>query len=104
APHARSRDLVFSQNARRFQPEQYRHHQQVARAERTIEPVGIAQASGKLFQPGADTTLDQRQALLAPGLVALQKPGGCELEDRRLHRVESGEEPSRLARSDLERV
>ena len=31
-----------------FQPEQHRHHQKVARAERTIEPVGITQANGKL--------------------------------------------------------
>ncbi len=37
----------------------------------TIEPVGIAQATGKLVQPAADAILDQRQALLSPGLIAL---------------------------------
>src|SRR5688500_12917503 len=57
---------IFVHNARRFQPEQHRHHQQVARAESTVEPVGTAQASGKLLQPVADAILDQRQALLAP--------------------------------------
>jgi hypothetical protein len=41
---------------------------QVTRAEPTIEPVGIAQASRKLAQPIADTILDQRQAFLTPGL------------------------------------
>ena len=50
------------------------------------------------MQPVADAILDQRQALLAPGLVALQEPGGYELEDRRLHRVERGEHPRDRAR------
>src|SRR5688572_31884710 len=45
---------IFVQNARRFQPEQHRHHHQVARVERAIEPVGIAQATRKLFQPDAN--------------------------------------------------
>jgi len=55
-------------------PEQHRHHHPVARAERTIEPVSIAQATGKLVRPVADAILDQRQALVIPGLVAFQQP------------------------------
>src|SRR3954454_5344217 len=61
---------IFVQDARWFQSEQHRHHQQVARAEPIIEPVGTAKASGKLLQPVADAILDQRQALLGPGLIA----------------------------------
>jgi hypothetical protein len=34
--------------------------------------------------------LDQGQALLIPGLVALQEPGGFAFKDRRLYRVERG--------------
>jgi len=30
---------------------QHRHHEQVARAERAIEPVGVAKATGKFAQP-----------------------------------------------------
>src|SRR3954454_22599316 len=56
------RELV--QKARRSQPEQHRHHHQIARAERPIEPVGITQASRELDQSIANTVLDQRQALL----------------------------------------
>ena len=67
---------IFVQHTRCFQPEQHRHHHQVARAERTIEPVGIAKATGKFAQPVTDAILDDRQALLVPGLVALQEPGG----------------------------
>jgi hypothetical protein len=53
---------------------QHRHHHQVARAERTIEPVGIAQATGKLRQPVADAILDQGQALMPQnGLVVSKK-------------------------------
>lgn len=42
---------IFVQHTRRFQPEQHRHHHQVARAELAFEPVGIAEATGKLAQP-----------------------------------------------------
>ena len=40
------------------QPAQHRHHHQVARAERAVEPVGIAEPAGKLAQPVADAVLD----------------------------------------------
>src|SRR5204862_1265706 len=33
-----------------------------------------------------------------PRLIALQKPGGCEFKDRRLHRVERGKHPCDRAR------
>src|SRR5215217_3938177 len=79
------RELV--QKARGSQPEQHRHHHEVARAERSFEPVGIAQAGRKLDQSLADAVFDQRQALFGPGLVALREPGGHEFEDRRLHGV-----------------
>jgi hypothetical protein len=67
----------------------------LARSERAIEPVGIAQATGKLVQPVA--ILDQRQVLLMPGLVALQEPGGFAFKDRRLNRVERGKLPCNLS-------
>jgi hypothetical protein len=51
---------IFVQHSRCFQPEQHRHHHQVARAERTIEPVGIAKAIGKFVQPITDAILDER--------------------------------------------
>ena len=62
--HVRPTLLHGGVSARRL----HRHHHQVTRAEPTIEPVGIAQASRKLAQPIADTILDQRQAFLTPGL------------------------------------
>jgi hypothetical protein len=37
-----------------------------------IEPVGIAQATGKSVGPVAGAILDYNQALLIPGLAALQ--------------------------------
>ena len=51
------------------------HHHEVARAERVIEPVGVAKATGKFAQPVADAILDERQALLGPRLVALTQLG-----------------------------
>src|SRR3954464_14217921 len=63
---------IFVQNARCFQPE-YRDHHQVAPTDPPSEPVGTADAGGQLLQPVANAILDQRQALLAPGLVPLQK-------------------------------
>ena len=51
-----------------------------------------------MVQPIADATFDQRQALLAPGLIALQKLGGYEFKDRRFDGVERGEHPSNRAR------
>ena len=50
------------------------HHYQIACAERAVEPVGIAQASGKLAQPVANAVLDQRHTVLAPRLVTLEQP------------------------------
>jgi hypothetical protein len=38
----------FVQNARSSEPEQHRYHHQVASAERSIEPLSITQANGKL--------------------------------------------------------
>src|SRR4051794_22483622 len=58
---------ISAQEARWFPSEQRRHHQQVARADPAVEPVGTAEASGKLLQPLVDAILDQRQALLGPG-------------------------------------
>src|SRR3954466_3853545 len=84
---------VFVQNARRSQPEQHRHHHQVPRAERPIEPVGITKATGQLAEPVTDAILDEWQALRGPGLVGLEDFGGYEVEDRRLHRAERGEHP-----------
>src|SRR6202011_81820 len=53
---------------RSFQPAQHRHHQKVARVERTVEPVGIAKAAGKFAQPFTDAILDNKQALLYQAL------------------------------------
>ena len=53
------------------------------------------------MQPVADAILHQRQALLGPGLVALQNPGRYEFKDRRLHRVERGEHPCDRARPGI---
>ena len=77
----------FVQQARHAQSQQHRHHDEITRTEFAVEPVGIAEASGKLVQPIADATFDQRQALLAPGLIALQKLGGYEFKDRRFDGV-----------------
>src|SRR5437660_22852 len=82
------------QEARETHTEQHRHTQPVTGAERAVGPVGVAEAVGKLAQPGADAILDKGQALLGPGLVALHQPGDGEIQDRRLHRAEGGEHPS----------
>jgi hypothetical protein len=49
---------IFVQHTRCFQPEQHRDHHQVARAECTIEPVGIAKATREFAQPVTDAILD----------------------------------------------
>src|SRR4051812_24371256 len=74
------------QEARGSQPEQHRHHHEVARAERPIEPVGVVQAGGELVEPTADAVLDQRQALLRPGAGAPPGLYGHELGGRRAPR------------------
>src|SRR3546814_8636895 len=65
----------------------------IAGAERAIEPVGVAKATGKVAQPDADAVLEGTQALLVPGLVALEDLDEVAVEDRRLHRVERGKHP-----------
>src|SRR3984885_7166067 len=92
---------ILVQHTRCFQPEQHRHHHQVARTECTIEPVGIAKATGKFAQPLTDAILDHGQALREPGLVALQELGGLEIKDRRLNRVERGKHPCDRARPGI---
>jgi hypothetical protein len=74
----------FVQNPRGPHSEQHRHHHQVTGAEPTIQPVGIAEAAGKDSKRFTNAIQDQRQALLVPGLVALQKLGDLEIEDRGL--------------------
>src|SRR3546814_13984909 len=73
--------------------ELHRYQQQIAGAERAIEPVGVAKATGKVAQPDADAVLEGTQALLVPGLVALEDLDEVAVEDRRLHRVERGKHP-----------
>src|SRR3546814_20966731 len=73
--------------------DQHRYRRQVAGAERAIEPVGVAKATGKVAQPDADAVLEGTQALLVPGLVALEDLDEVAVEDRRLHRVERGKHP-----------
>jgi hypothetical protein len=92
---------VFVQQARCSQSEQHAYHHEVARAERTIEPFGIAEADGKVAQPVTDAIQDERQALLGPGLVALLKLGGLEIEDRWLYRVDRGKHPCDRTRSGI---
>src|SRR3546814_5140591 len=73
----------------------------IAGAERAIEPVGVAKATGKVAQPDADAVLEGTQALLVPGLVALEDHGEVAVEDRRLHRVERGKHPCDRARPGM---
>src|SRR3546814_8470946 len=84
---------IVVQYSRSVQPAQHRYHQQIAGAERAIEPVGVAKATGKVAQPDADAVLEGTQALLVPGLVALEDLDEVAVEDRRLHRVERGKHP-----------
>ena len=90
------RELI--KQARRLQPLQHVHHHQVAGAERPVEPVGLAEASGELLQRTALAIRDLRQTLLGPGLVVFQQLGVCEFEDRRLHRFERSKHPRDRAR------
>src|SRR6187549_1399 len=59
------------QDPRGLRPEQHRYHQEVAGAERPVEPLGIPEASGELGEPGANAIFHQRNALRAPRLVPL---------------------------------
>src|SRR6185369_12220232 len=56
----------FIEQARWSRPEQNRHHHQVTRTERAIEPLGIAEASGELAQSITDAILDRGNALPGP--------------------------------------
>jgi hypothetical protein len=71
ARHIRGKVRIAVQQARRFQPQQHRHHPQITRAEGAIEPIGRAKARRELTQPDANAILHQRQALFGPRLVAL---------------------------------
>ena len=51
---------TFVQYIRSVQAAQHGHHQKVTGAARTIEPVGIAQATGKFAQPVTNAILDDR--------------------------------------------
>src|ERR1700704_4555133 len=66
-----------------------------------VEPVGIAKPTGKFVQPPTDAILDDRQALLVPGLVALHERGHGALDDRRLQRAERGKHPCDRARPGI---
>ena len=57
---------IFLQHTRSLQPAQHRHHQKVTGAERAIQPVGIAEPTGKVAQPFPDADLEDTQALLGP--------------------------------------
>src|SRR6187455_2404286 len=92
---------VFLQYARSVQPAQHRHHQEVTGAERIVEPVGTPEPTGKFAQPYTDTILEDRQALLIPGLVALQERGHCAINDRRLDRAKRGKHPCDRARPSI---
>src|SRR5882672_9853045 len=92
---------IFLQDPRSVQPAQHLDHHQVTSAEFTVQPVGIAKAIGKLAQPVTDATLNQKEALLVPSLVALQERGGFALKDRRLHRADCGEHPCDRARPGI---
>jgi hypothetical protein len=67
-----SPELAFHQPvgglpARWLQPEQHGHHHQVARAERTIEPVSTPEATGKFTQPVTHAILLAQQLARALG-------------------------------------
>src|SRR3954465_10717421 len=82
AGHISRQVRVLVQQARRSRPEEHRHHEEVAGAERAIEPGGITQAAGKLVEAAAYAIFYQRKALRGPRLVGLVHDGGLELEDR----------------------
>lgn len=83
----------FVQKPGRPEPQQCVHHHQVARAERSVEPLGIAEPTGKIAQACADAIPDQRHAFGRPRLVAFLKLGGHEFQDRRFHGIDRGEYP-----------
>ncbi len=69
------------------------YHEEVARAESRVEPVGLAQAGGEVTKPVADAVVDQVLALRRPGLVALEELGDLQLHDGRLDGCKGGEHP-----------
>ena len=77
------------------------HHQEVAGAERAVEPLGVPQPSGELAEPCMDALVEHRRARRIPGLVALQNPDGDEIQHRRLNRVERGKHPRDRARPGI---
>jgi len=60
---------IVLQHTRSVQPAQHRHHQQVAGAERAVEPVGIAEPAGKLAQPGMGALFEGRDAAGKGGAI-----------------------------------
>src|SRR5260370_16224322 len=54
---------ILEQYIRSVPPAQPGHHQKGTAAERTIEPVGTAHATGKFAQPVTNPILDDMQAL-----------------------------------------
>ena len=61
----------------------------------------LAKAAGKLAQRFTGAILDNTQALLVPGLVALLAHGDFAINERRLHRVKRGKHPCDRARPGI---
>jgi hypothetical protein len=66
---AASRSATLLNTPRRMRSSvKRRQPHEAARAERTVGPIGVAEAAGKLRRPVVEAILDRRQALLILGL------------------------------------
>src|SRR6185437_336548 len=82
ARHVGGELRISLQDPRWPQSKQYRHHHEVARAERTVDPFAVSEACGKLVQPVAEAFLHKGQPCLIPGGIALQDLRRAEVQDR----------------------
>ena len=102
-PRFAARDIggevgIFVEQARRPQPQQHRHHHQVAGAERAVQPVGVAQARGSCPSRSRMRSSTSGRRSAAQGLSPSRSLAVVQLQDRRLDRVERGEHPGDRAR------
>src|SRR5215470_4117901 len=74
------------------------NHQKVARTERAVEPIEVAEAGGKIGQTIADAIFEEGQPFSSPRLVTLREQRVLAFKDGRLHGIERRKHPRYRAR------
>ena len=80
-------DVAGFRKVRWLQTSEYRDHQQVRSAKTLIEPLPFPKLAREPAKAVSDVALQQRQSVVKPSLVFLEKHEGFPFDDRRLDRI-----------------